>query len=399
MPLDYGTLAIALSLSNLLQVAALFTQSKLVRQVPGLGWWTLGILCIALGFLAMFLRAAPDLTALGVFANNLLFVAGHLLLYVGGLRFFGRREFRPGLGGFFAGYILTDYYFVFVYNDILWRGSLLYLTISALSLLIAGSLWKLRPRSRSASALLVAAASVLHSLVFFAGFVILLIFPPPVNSPAAPSPAQLLGMLDGLAISTLWTFGFILMVNQRLANELQDQATTDSLTGLKNRRYFVTMAQLEVKRSARRLAPLAMVLLDLDHFKSINDRHGHPLGDQALITFARRCQKNLREIDLLARFGGDEFAVLLPDTSQEQAGRVVERIRQTISEQPFDLNGTLVPVTLSVGLAWVPAGNAVTFEELVVRCDQALYHAKQAGRNRVVVEAGAPPAAGLGPAA
>ncbi|MCE1255000.1 MAG: GGDEF domain-containing protein [Anaerolineae bacterium] len=386
MTVDFTTLAITLSLSNVLQVAALFAQTKMVRKYPGGGWWTLGITCTALGFFAMFMRAIPQFTLTGIFANNILFVMGHILLYVGILRFFGHHEKRKILISFGIFFALYDFYFVYIYDHLIWRGSMLYLSIAALSFITAAALLKYKPRAISATVYFLTTAFILHGLVFVAGFIMGLVIPPNSNSSMAANPAQVLGLLDGLVSTTLWTFGFILMVNQRLGKELEDQAGTDILTRIKNRRYFLFMAEAEAKRAVRYKYSLTLALIDLDNFKNINDTYGHPVGDEALIMFADRCRGSIRETDLLARFGGDEFALLLPQTSLDQARAVLERIRSAIITQPFQLDGKSIPVTLSAGIACAQAGSVFSFDDLVARTDKVLYYAKESGRNRINIE-------------
>jgi diguanylate cyclase (GGDEF)-like protein/PAS domain S-box-containing protein len=172
--------------------------------------------------------------------------------------------------------------------------------------------------------------------------------------------------------------------SRRLKEELQQQATTDELTKVSNRRNFLKLALPELTRAIRLKRTLAIVLIDIDHFKDVNDTLGHAVGDQVLMTFTKICQKNIREIDLFARFGGDEFVLLLPEAGPEQAHVVTERIRTAITVTPFDLGGTLVSITISSGIANL-SGDEETFDELLSRADQALYRAKKTGRNQVVV--------------
>jgi len=168
-----------------------------------------------------------------------------------------------------------------------------------------------------------------------------------------------------------------------LKEELQQQASTDELTGIFNRRHFQQLALGELKRANRLKRSLAVVLIDIDHFKHVNDTFGHAAGDQALLAFAKICQKNIREIDVFARFGGDEFALLLPEANYEQAYVVVERIRKAVTAQSIDLDGKLVSITISSGVANLSDAEE-TFDKLLSHADQALYRAKEAGRNKVV---------------
>ncbi|MBS3936697.1 MAG: GGDEF domain-containing protein [Sulfuritalea sp.] len=189
-----------------------------------------------------------------------------------------------------------------------------------------------------------------------------------------------LGMfsLGVLALS----IGFILLANERLREELEFMATRDPMTGLLNRRAFFARAAVEWARSVRSGRPLAVVTADIDFFKKVNDAHGHHVGDQVIRDFARRASGLLRVPDVLARFGGEEFVILLPDTDRASALHVAERIRREAGTQR---DRALPPYTASLGVAVTRgrAGEAADIEALIAAADAALYRAKQGGRNRV----------------
>ena len=172
---------------------------------------------------------------------------------------------------------------------------------------------------------------------------------------------------------------------KRMQEELEKQATTDELTGVTNRRHFLKLAHNELKRAARLNHPLAMAVIDIDHFKTINDTYGHAGGDQALVTFAKTCHENIREIDVFARFGGDEFIMLLPESSCEQALAVIERVRHSLAAHPMEIGGSQFSITISSGITGLK-NNEESFDSFLNRSDQALYQAKEAGRDRVVVD-------------
>jgi diguanylate cyclase (GGDEF)-like protein/PAS domain S-box-containing protein len=172
-------------------------------------------------------------------------------------------------------------------------------------------------------------------------------------------------------------------VQKELEHRLRELAIRDELTGLFNRRHFLEFAQNELHRAARSEAPLALCMFDADHFKVINDRHGHGVGDRVLAEIARAAQGVMRASDVLARIGGEEFAVLLPETDSASAARVAERIRTSVADLIVEADGGRVRPTISVGVAARVCGDTV--EALLKRADDALYEAKGAGRNRVSV--------------
>jgi diguanylate cyclase (GGDEF)-like protein len=174
----------------------------------------------------------------------------------------------------------------------------------------------------------------------------------------------------------------IALENARLHERVQRQATTDELTGLVNRRRFLEALETELERARLFETPLSLVLADLDDFKLVNDRHGHLAGDHALQTFGDLLQEHLRVVDVAGRLGGEEFAVLLPETNAESASLVADRMRRALADAPLELpGGNRVPLTASFGIAELAPGQAS--EQFVSRADAALYEAKAAGKNRV----------------
>ncbi len=168
-----------------------------------------------------------------------------------------------------------------------------------------------------------------------------------------------------------------------LYRQVEALAVTDALTGLYVRRHFLERAREELARSERHRLPCTLVMTDLDHFKQMNDAYGHLVGDAILKDVAQLLQRNLREVDLIARFGGEEFIMLLVETKAEHAMPVAQRLRQLVEIHPIRAYDELVTQTISVGMASFPHDGR-TIEALIEQADQALYAAKRAGRNRVV---------------
>jgi diguanylate cyclase (GGDEF)-like protein len=172
----------------------------------------------------------------------------------------------------------------------------------------------------------------------------------------------------------------------RLAKaQLEQLALHDPLTGLANRRKLAERFDHEAARAQRSRAPISLLMIDIDRFKAINDRHGHAAGDACLKRLAEVLQSSGRAIDLATRLGGEEFAVLLPETDPDGARRVAERMRERVQATGFGLPGSveLLHATISVGVATLSGPGPAQLEELLARADEALYRAKQGGRNRV----------------
>lgn len=170
---------------------------------------------------------------------------------------------------------------------------------------------------------------------------------------------------------------------QRDVADLRRMLTRDHLTGASNRAHFFETAERQLLRSLRGHEPLALVLLDIDHFKRVNDEHGHAAGDVVLREIARRCEAELRPEDVFARLGGEEFAVLMPGTSLAAVSDVAERLRVLLASRPIDVDGMLLSVTASFGCSAVGTGAPRSLADFLAAADGALYVAKRAGRDRV----------------
>ena len=180
------------------------------------------------------------------------------------------------------------------------------------------------------------------------------------------------------------TIGRDLSATKRLQQELQSMASTDPLTGLLNRRRFLEQADKEFLRSQRYQHELSAVMLDIDHFKAINDTRGHFVGDQVLIALSRAAENLLRDIDILCRWGGDEFVILMPETPLAGAAILAERLREMLARLAVDTTVGTVRFTVSAGVAARSESDA-GLTDILQRADTALYAAKQHGRNRIQV--------------
>jgi diguanylate cyclase (GGDEF)-like protein len=167
--------------------------------------------------------------------------------------------------------------------------------------------------------------------------------------------------------------------------QLADQATTDPLTRLRNRRAFYDQSAQALENARRYRKPMSVVVIDIDFFKKINDTHGHQAGDAVLQAVANKLTEMMRAGDTVARFGGEEFAVLLPETNRLGTAVLAERLRQALEKMPISYEGRDIPVTASLGVATQEADQVDTIDELLNIADRRLYMAKNSGRNRIVV--------------
>lgn len=225
------------------------------------------------------------------------------------------------------------------------------------------------------------------------------------QDPTSPNRLEAISALVFLGVGLGLGFGVFWMATTHIRLALEGLANTDPLTGIFNRRVFTSFCEREMNRSARSGEPFSLVLFDLDHFKQINDRYGHATGDAVLCAVVEKLRNAVRNIDLVARWGGEEFIALLPKADPDAALLVAQRLRRSVESirvadilasakvKPFSSTSELstaapphVVVTISIGVATY-VGQPTTISDLLQECDHALYQAKEQGRNRVVVMA------------
>ena len=207
------------------------------------------------------------------------------------------------------------------------------------------------------------------------------------------SPVQSVVVLVLVFLSMALNFGFLLMAMDRLRNEVADLALLDDLTGVGNRRYLLQRLTEECARSVRSNQPFALLVIDLDGFKAINDTHGHAAGDACLQHFTLMAQTRLRPSDMLARTGGDEFCIVLPSSTLREGAMIARRVLEVCRVDAEQCTGNDIPVAVSIGVAqWAPEIGAFP-DRLIAAADHALYDAKKAGRNGFATYDPAPPLA------
>lgn len=377
---DPRTFLIVANLLGLLCALVLWVQAKsFPDDIEGLRDWALAVVLIgcASGFASM-RGILPD--SLAIVAASGMLLLGQLLLIVGLQRYSGRAPvWRPSLDVIGAVLILIAW---LTYGSHSYQGRIFIMALAHIGFFSYGALlaWRAAPQgfgSRFLSvAFLLGAAVALWRLATL--------------SMATGQPDDVfdrnliqqvyLGMFS-LGVLGL-SIGFILLANERLRVELEFMATRDPMTGAFNRRAFFNRAAIEWARHERTRRPLAVITSDIDFFKKVNDNYGHHIGDLVIKDFSHRATRMLRVADILARFGGEEFVILLPDSGLIEAKNVAERIRQEIETQR-DKNLPRYTVSLGVAIAQGDAGQAADMEALIAEADAALYRAKQSGRNRV----------------
>ncbi len=201
-------------------------------------------------------------------------------------------------------------------------------------------------------------------------------------------PASMTKLKDGdyLRVAN-WMFRYLSggNVEAEYHEEIYQLTIIDALTGIHNRRFLLEFLERELARSARHDRPMALILFDIDRFKNINDEQGHLAGDFTLRELAGRIKKTIRKEELFARSGGDEFAVVLAETSEEGARHAGERLRGLVESQPFQFEDNQYQVTISLGAVVTEGEEGLTPNELIRRADAKLYQAKEEGRNRAVI--------------
>ncbi len=203
-------------------------------------------------------------------------------------------------------------------------------------------------------------------------------------------PVQRAVLSDGdkiqMGSTTILKFTYADELEEKFQQKMHDAALYDALTKACNKRHFLHRLETEVAYAKRHSTPLSLLMIDIDHFKRINDGHGHPAGDHVLSTLGQIVSSALRTEDLFARFGGEEFAVLCRGVTANSALSLAERLRARVETFAFEYQGRRIPVTISVGVAaWFDQADSAT--KLISDADEALYKAKGSGRNRVVVRA------------
>lgn len=376
--MDYKTLFTILVSVLLIQAIALQLTWRQNREEIGIRDWAYGGGCMALGSL---------LSAIGLYGEELHPMLNHLLRSVGAafgaagwfLVWIGTRHFyrRPALTYFTVVAAMALLMVVMAMKaDASWRVSLVSLSIVLFSALTLKEFLQRDLLHRPTVWLM------LTMLLFTSGIWLLRAVTHLTGDSATLIDS--ISLYNGTVASLTLTVSMILLTNERINQRLHDQATRDPLTGVMNRRAFFDSSVPMMAALHREKTELAVCLLDIDHFKKVNDHHGHAIGDQVLKQIARIAHEVMREGDLFARFGGEEFVVLLHNSNRAQAEQVMQRLREAIASQAMEAGETRLSITFSAGIAHAKGPARIALDTLLEAADRAMYQAKQAGRDRIM---------------
>jgi diguanylate cyclase (GGDEF)-like protein len=378
---DVGTVALLMLLTTTL---VLWLNWRVHPHTPATGWWLAGKLCFVMGAALVLLRGRiPD--AASIVLGNSLLVGGFLVQLVGACAFAGTAPPRRLLGLLVILMVPGYAYFHYIDPSFVARWWVMGLAVAAQALWgLAVPLRLIARRDGLAGVGVYALGTLVAAAVMLAVPALMTWREPAVTSLFASSSSKTWGLAMATVILVLQAFGAVMMTAQRLQRELQRQALLDVLTGLPNRRAFDDALERALARAARSGAVVGLLLVDVDWFKRINDTRGHAEGDAVLRELAQRLLAASRRADLVARVGGEEFAMILDAPDPAALGELAERVRRGVSAQPVALAGGPLPVTVSVGVAHRVAPRPDEGRALYRDADEALYAAKHGGRNRVV---------------
>lgn len=364
--------------------AALWLLSATQPGMKGVRWLKRTFISALVGSILIVLRGKiPD--TLSVVVGCELVIGALALLHAGLAEFVGRSFSRLRADVVVLGLMLALYIpYTYIHPSVATRIVIYSSAMAAETALCTGTLLLADPADRDLSVMAMAA---LFGLITIFG-VARAIFTSIYGAPAvlmSRDPWQALAVLVQILISSGLAFGFVWMTTARLHRELERMVRTDFLTGLLNRRALLEEAEREIARSRRNGTPLSVLLIDIDHFKQVNDTCGHTAGDAALCTIARLLLNSRRNYGHLARYGGEEFIMLLPETAGPDAFHIAERLRTSIHSANISPGHSGRAITISIGAAELDSPDG-DWDALIRRADHALYTAKLSGRNRTIAD-------------
>jgi len=376
--IDLRTLLILLAVADLMLAATLWIGASR-RLKDGLSHWAASLVVRALAFGLFAWNSQPQTGAIAIAAALL---ALSITLQAAAIVAFGRRRLPAWVHtAVIAGVAVPVQLLANDAGVAILFGGVVFGTLLGI---IAAMAWQIRsPTESRARGILIASFGVAAAAFVLRGIAAIFVSEP-MRGFAEPTGFAASTLLAAFAAAIAATYAFLLLHKDRAEGEAARLATMDPLTGSYNRRTFHEIAERELSRARRAGQPLSIIMLDIDHFRAINEKHGHRIGDEVLQRFADVVHLALRKEDMLVRFGGEEFLVMLPDVPGPGAVIVAGRIRRAVSNEPIVAGGLSLPLTVSLGVAARLDEGPESIEGLLGRADSALALAKQRGRNRVV---------------
>ncbi len=377
-------LLLACLVTGMMGFVLLLMGKATTQRIPGIRNWAYGSMLIAVAGVLLTLRDVAPVWLTYTVHNTLVMVA-YASFLIGSTKHFGRDLKFIGLGVVFVLAWLAQTYFTHAQDSL--RGRYLSLTgfIFAVCFLHAVVLGReiLRRRAhRERQSLGVSFTTfwvAFSAVVFGLRWGHAVFWPQDGQGLLDPTPLQALYLGTYTFGLTMVNIGFLLLTSEVIRRNFESMATTDALTGIRSRRVVIDTLDHFFERSRRSEQPFVVMMIDLDHFKAVNDKYGHAVGDEVLRAFCRRVEQVLRRSDVFGRFGGEEFVVLVPDSNDEQAVQLASRLLRAAAASDSQLPVT----TVSIGVSeWRPTDESAA--KLLERADHALYEAKMAGRNRVI---------------
>lgn len=354
------------------------------RQIAGFGSWATSYFFGTLFCVSLLVRTAvPEIWSV-IAAQSLLFLMAYMSLR-GTRAYVGRPQFSPGYAALAALLLIAaSAYFTAIQPNPGIRFTLSSLMAGAIFLLCAKTIATGKIQEYPARYLFAGACGGHGVFLLFRPWLFSLGNTGIFDAAQAITVSQFV-MVESIAAIVLMAFGIVMLANEQVTLELRTIAERDPLTGVFNRRSFLTLLDKCISQADRTNTALSIMLIDLDHFKRVNDTWGHKSGDEALRHFVAVAVHSVRNGDIIGRIGGEEFAILLPNTGLTEAGAVAERLRGDVAAKPLDNEQGDIPLTVSIGVTH--HYNIEAPEVTLHRADNAMYLAKKNGRNRVEVAA------------
>lgn len=387
-PADVPTLFAVVILTSLSMAAGIAVVGW-SRHNDGLRWWSLGLLLHAAAYALFSLRGRiPD--GLSVLTANLMLGAVFVCMQMAVRQFHGLRMPWRAIAALMGILLLSLLIFR---QHFVARVIVVSLVLGAFA---TATLWDLVSEKRrrvGRGAWLLAAALAFQCVVFVIRVVMVLQMDgePRLDRMLTAGGGQTLTFFTAFLVVLLGSVGFVFMSRDRADESNRVLAAQDPLTGVANRRSLIAALDRDMARALRMREPMALMMVDVDHFKGVNDRYGHPVGDRVLCGVADVLRQRLRAQDLVGRYGGEEFMVLLPDTGLRGAEQLARELCKAVEDLhcPIDgMPGPGIAVTVSIGVFGGPLESADSWDMLIAAADRALYQAKKNGRNRVEVVTG-----------